>query len=201
MKTLILTLLILFAFNSQKLFSQDTQPVFSKKSVKVGFGYGFNEGKYEDGVGLLYSIGWNKSLGKKQRFRLNPNLLLGGFSADFITDIRDQYYRTSSYGLNMHFDLIRFRSLAIVVTAGAFVNYSRGLLGTGGDDEATNFRSSSYFYRLTAGGYASAALRFDSPKHRIAWELRPLSVQHGYPYYTLGFMHLSADIKLFARNK
>ncbi|MBN2746690.1 MAG: hypothetical protein JXR34_08180 [Bacteroidales bacterium] len=200
MKTIVLTLLAFFALNFPNLIAQESNPVFSKKSVKVGFGYGMNEGKYEDGVGLLYSIGWNKSLGAKQRFRLNPNLLLGGFSADFITDIRDQYYRMSSYGLNLHFDLIRVRPFSIVISTGAFVNYTRGLLGTGGDDEGTHFKSSSYFYRLCAGGYASAALRFDSPKHRIAWEFRPLSVQHGYPYFIMGFVQLSADIKLNNRN-
>ena len=89
------------------LYSQNIE--YKKTSIRTGIGLGINEGHWETGMGLLYSFGLQKSYGNKNRIRVNPNILFGGF-----------------------------------------MNYSRGLIGTGGKPEA-NHNNSDYFYRLYFG--------------------------------------------------
>lgn len=127
------------------IYSQEIE--FRKSSIKTGFGIGINEGQRETGMGLIYSVGWQKSFGTKNKISLNPNLTFGGFAPIFITDTRDQFYRISSLGVNIHYDLIRYKAVSIVATGGGFVNYSRGLLGPGGWQEEYA-SSSEYFYSV-----------------------------------------------------
>lgn len=77
------------------IYAQENE--FKKNSIRTGIGIGINEGQREIGLGFVYSIGWQKSYGEKNRLRLNPNILLGGFLPIMITDTRDQFYRISSY--------------------------------------------------------------------------------------------------------
>lgn len=118
---------------------------FKRSSVRTGIGIGFNNGSREIGLGLVYSIGYQKSFGVKNKLRINPNMTFGGFSPIIITDTRDQFYRITSIGLNIHFDLVKYKAVSIVTSGGAFINYSRGLLGTGGRGNASN-TSSEYFF-------------------------------------------------------
>ena len=119
--------LFVFLIISKQSNAQETE--FKRTSIRTGIGIGFNEGKRETGMGLIYSIGWQKSFGRKNKLRLNPNLIIGGFLPIGITDTRDQFYRITSLGLNLHYDLIKYKSISIVTTGGGFINYSRGLLG------------------------------------------------------------------------
>lgn len=89
-----LVLTVFFLLTGNSVYSQETE--FKKTSVKTGIGIGLNEGKREIGMGLVYSVGWQKSLGKKNRLRINPNMLFGGFLPFAITDTRDQFYRITS---------------------------------------------------------------------------------------------------------
>jgi hypothetical protein len=113
----------------QPLFAQEKE--FKKTSIKTGFGLSINEGIEEIGVALTYSIGWQKSYGEKNKFRINPNLIYGGFLPAGITDTKDMFYRISNFGMDFHYDLLRLENLSLVTTAGPFINYSRGLIGTG----------------------------------------------------------------------
>lgn len=186
----ILLLLVIIGFN---LHAQDR--AFSGKSIRTGIGIGINEGHWETGMGLIYSFGIQKSYGEKQRLRLNPNIIVGGFTPLMITDTRDQFYRMTSLGLNLHYDLIKYKAVSLVTTAGAFVNYSRGLLGTGGWPEANN-NHSEYFYKMYCGANLSAAIRVDPKNSRLAYELRPISIQFGNDYFFLGYYMFGIDIKL-----
>ncbi len=167
---------------------------FKKTSLKTGIGIGFNEGERETGIGLVYSIGLQKTVGKKQRFRLNPNLMIGGFLPFGITDTRDQFYRITTIGYNLHYDLIKYKSISIVTTLGPFVSYSRGLLGTGGDGDFRN-NSSEFFNSFYYGGNFSIGLRIDSPKRKIAYEIRPISGMVGNNFFSLGYLMFGMDFK------
>ncbi len=193
MRTTILILLIFTVSISNKIYSQNTD--YTNNSVRTGFGFGINEGTKETGTGLLYNIGWNKTIGEKQRLRLNPNVLFGVFSTEISRGIRDQYYRTSSYELNMHYDLIKYKSLSLVGSIGGFMNFSRGLLGTGGDPEATEYTKSEYFYSLYFGGNASVAIRINPKNSRIAYEIRPLNIQYGNNRFMLTYFMFGMDFK------
>ena len=196
MKALTIFLFSLFSLailNSVQAQSDSTR----RTSIKTGFGLAVSDGKQESGVGTVFSIGWQKSLGQKNKFRLNPNMVIGGF-IPLMTDVRDQYYRITSVGMNLHYDLVKYRAVSLVATGGAFINYSRGLLATGGDPGTDD---SDYFYRLYYGGLISAAIRIDPPKSRLAYEIRPITLQQGDRSFLLFYPMINLDFKLGRKDK
>ncbi len=188
---LISTLTLLLTSNI--VCSQETE--FKNSSVKTSIGIGINEGYREIGMGLVYSIGWQKIIDKKNRLRINPNMIYGGFLPLAITDTRDQFYRITTLGLNIHYDLVKYKAVSIVTTGGGFINYSRGLLGTGGWPEANN-NSSDYFFSLYYGGNASLGLRIDPKNSKLAYELRPYNFHFGNKNFFLGYLMFGIDFKL-----
>jgi len=191
MNPLLLSLSI-FLILGNTIHAQEVE--FKKSSAKIGTGFGFNEGKKEIGQGFVYSIGWQKSFGEKNKLRINPNITLGGFLPFAITDTRDQFYKITLLGLNLHYDLIKYKTVSIVTTVGGFINYSRGLLGTGGMPPANN-TNSEYFYSLYVGGTASIGLRISSENSRLAYEIRPITFHYGNQRFTLGYIMFGIDFK------
>lgn len=175
-----------------RTYSQTVE--YKNKSVIGGIGISFNGGEKEDGIGLIYSIGWQKSVSKNERLRINPNLIFGGFTSQLFLDASDKFYRVSSFGLNLNYDLIKIKSFSLVTTGGGFVNYSRGLLGNGGRG-AGNIRS-EYFYSIYFGGNAALAFRFENSSKSKALEIRPMSFQYGSKEFYLGYMMVAMDFKL-----
>ena len=191
-----LKMLCLSIFTCLFFSNQSTaQAEFKRTSIRTGIGIGLNQGKEETGSGLIYSIGWQKSFGKKNKLRFNPNLIIGGFLPIGITDTRDQFYRITSLGLNLHYDLIKYKAFSLVPTGGAFANYSRGLLGTGGWPEANN-DNSEYFTSFYYGGNVSLGIRINRKDSRLAYEFRPLNIQFGNDYFVLSYLMFGIDIKL-----
>lgn len=193
LNAILLIFIILEFLAVNNLYSQEIE--FKKSSIKTGTGIGLNEGRREIGNGLIYSIGWQKSFGEKNKIRINPNMIFGGFLPIGITDTRDQFYRLTSLGLNIHYDLIRYKAVSIITTVGGFVNYSRGLLGTGGWPDA-NHNNSEYFYYLYFGGNVSAGLRIDPKNSMLAYEIRPLNIHIGNQGFILGYLMFNIDFKL-----
>lgn len=195
---LILSLLFLLLITSS-LYSQETRN--KRTSIITGIGIAINEGQREMGIGLLYSIGWQKSYGKKQRIQLNPILLLGGFTTalPIPTDTRDQFYKISSLGLNVHYDLLKSSSSSIVVTGGGFINYSRGLMGTGGWQQSYN-NTSDFFYAVYFAANVSLGIRIKSAKAKRNYELRPINVQFGNNGFLLWHFMFVIDFKLAEKN-
>ncbi len=190
---LIISLMLLVG---NKIYSQEKK--FERSSIRTGIGIGINDGHQETGLGLIYSLGWQKSYGEKNKFRLNPNMIIGGFKPIMITDTRDQFYRITSLGLNVHYDLVKYKAVSIVTTGGGFFNYSRGLLGTGGMPEANN-NHSEYFNSFYLGGNISLGLRINREDSKLAYEIRPLNIQFGNDYFLLGYLMFGIDIKLEKR--
>ena len=191
-KLLVLSLTVLLLIGNN-IYSQEIE--FKKSSIRTGIGIGMNQGQREIGNGLIYSIGWQKSYGIKNKIRLNPNMIFGGFLPIGITDMRDQFYRITSLELNIHYDLIKYKAVSIVITGGGCINYSRGLLGTGGWPVENN-NSSEYFYTLYYGGNASVGIRIDSKKSKLAYEIRPISIQIANKGFRLGYLMFGIDFKL-----
>lgn len=159
-------------------------PKNSNQWIDTGIGVGFNGGDDHMGFGMLYSVGWQKSFKDQNRLRLNPGLSLATYGTFGIpTDTRDQFYNSLAFDVNINYDLIRYKSLSLVVSGGGFVNYSYGLLGTGGDPEARHYDESGFFNRLYAGGNASIGLRIDNPTSRFAYEYKLLGIQGGFNHF------------------
>ena len=165
-------------------------------AIQGAFGLGFHEGRDEGGLGLLCALGYQKSLGATSRWRLNPQLVYGEFSSAGITDRRDQFYRTTSAGAALHFDVVKYRAVALTVSGGAYVTYSRGLLGTGGELQAPG-AGSRYFRRVTPSAGGGVGLRVSPAKGRLAYEFQPLTFQGGPNGFFLGYalLGLAFDLK------
>ena len=180
-----------FILQTGTIFSQNLQ--FKRSSIKTGIGIGYNEGRDEMGLGLVYSIGWQKSYGTKNKFRINPNITCGNFSTRVITDVRDQLYKITTFELNIAYDFIKYKEFAFVAKIGAFTDYTRGLFGTGGWHQ--NYHNSAYFYYIYYGINSSLSLRIDSPKSRFAYELRGINIYFGNKDFALGYLMLEIDYK------
>jgi len=190
---LLLLILMIFILTMNNIFSQEIE--FKKSSIRTGVGIGVNEGQREIGLGLVYSIGWQKCIGEKNKLRINPNLTFGGFLPFAITDTRDQFYKISLLGLNIHYDLIKYKAISIITTVGGFLNYSRGLLGTGGWPEENN-NWSEYFYSIYFGYNASIGLRINPKKSKLAYEIRPINIHNGNNGFVLSYFMFGIDFKL-----
>jgi len=175
-----------------KFYAQ--QEPMKRRSLKTGLALGFNSGYRETGVGMMYAFGWQKSFGKKNKFRINPNIMIGGFTSFGITDVPKQYYRITNLNFDLHYDLIRYKALSLVTTLGVFVNLSRGLIATGGWPDA--HRNSRYFYSFYFGGLSSIGLRIAPKKSKLAFELRPINIQMGTRYFEMIFFMFNIDFKL-----
>jgi hypothetical protein len=192
--TLILTsFIIVLAAGNNHVYSRDIE--FKKSSISTGLGIGVNEGLREIGLGLIYSVGWQKSLGEKNKLRINPNMMFGGFLPIGIIHTRDQFFRITSLGLNFHYDLLRYKAVSIVTTGGGFMNYSRGLLGTGGSRD-TNSISSDYFTTVYFGRNASIGLRIDPSRSKIAYKITPINIHLGNKDFLLAYLMVGIDFKL-----
>ncbi len=185
----------MIGFSTQKLYPQETHSLTSKreKFIKTGIGIGVCEGRRETGIGILYSFGLQKSLGEKKKIRINPNLMIGGFSPFLGFDIDPQFFRITSLGLNLHYDLLSYKSLSIVTSPGIFINYSRGII------------RSRYFASIYYGGALSCGIRVAPADKKLAYEIRPVNIQVGNikncftlgsNCFVLGYFMLGIDIKL-----
>lgn len=190
----ITALIILTLIFSIKCKCQD----YSKNSVKTGLCLGINEGMRETGMGALVSIGFQKSIAN-DRIRINPNYMSGGFMPLAITDTRDQYYRISSLGINGSLDAIKTGSFSLFVSVGPHINFTRGLLGTGGWPEAGN-TSSDYIFKLYFAGTAACGIRINKPASRFAFEYLPFNISYGTDNFMLLYQKVSLDIKLLNKN-
>lgn len=186
----ILIISTVLVFLSSICFSQE----YSGNSLKLGVGLGVNEGKRETGVGGIFTFGYQKSVWK-DNLRIGPAITTGSFFPFGITDVRDQYFRISSLGLNGYLDLLKYKGVSIFIGTGGFINYTRGLLGTGGwHDEPIN--SSEYYFKFYYGGTLGCGIRIDPPKSKIAYEIAPLNINFGNDYFMLGFFRFGIDLKL-----
>jgi hypothetical protein len=167
---------------------------YSSNSIKTGIGIGMSEGIRETGIGSIVSLGYQKSLWQN-RLRINPYILSGGFFPFGVTDVRDQYFKITSLGVNGYLDILKYKSVSIFIGAGGLVNYTRGLFGTGGMPES-GITSSEYFFKLYYGGYLGGGLRINPAKSRFAYELTPFNICFGNDYFVMAYFKFGIDINL-----
>lgn len=168
---------------------------FTENVIKLGIGPGVSMGINTDGLGINFSIGYQREVWK-DRLRFNPNFSIGSYSSRFVMDARDQHFNSVNLESNLFYDLIRVKTFSIVVGIGVFLNNSRGLLGTGGKDNYTdpNPVSSEYFSYYHMGGYLGAGFRVNTPNKRTAISIMPLNLHFGKDF-TEQHIRVEVDIK------
>jgi hypothetical protein len=185
---LIFFYLVLTAFSSIAS-SQEIR----RQSIKFGVGPGISDGIRTTGGGMTFSTGYSRSL-KNDRFRINPNLSFGLYSARFVMDVRDQYFNSINLETNVSADLIRFHGISLTAYAGPCFNNTRGLLGTGGwpPSESRSEYSSEYSLMFSFGG----GIRILPPGKRVGVELFPLNFRLGKNDILEAMAKISFDIGL-----
>jgi hypothetical protein len=180
-------------FNMTSLDAQD----FSKHSVTAGLGYGFNETLQEIGSGMIFNLGYQKTLLESERLRFAPSFLTGSFNKPFgITDTRDQFYHFTSIRAIASYDIIKIKSFSMFTGAGIFVNLSKGVLGSGGDWGSTPQNEYESFSNFYGGGVVQIGFKIDNPKESIVYEIRPINAQFGTQGYYMAYIDLSIIFKI-----
>lgn len=132
----------------------------------------------EQGMGIVYSIGWQQSLTTNQRLRIYPQNTFGGFRPPFfVSGARDQHYQSSALKLMLNYDLIKRSSGSIYLSGGGFGNYSRGLLGSGGGEDG--YTRSEYFQSFYYGGCFSSGVRLTPENSRLSYDLEAINYMIG----------------------
>ncbi len=188
LKSLIVVISFILCINYQGQCQE-----FSKNSLKYGMGPGIYDGSQVTGLGAMLSVGYQRELWK-DRLRLNPNLTVGYFSGKYVLDARDQWCNSINLETIIYFDLIHIKAFALTIGAGGVINTTKGLLGTGGDQE--DVVQSEYFKESNVGGYFGGGIRINPQKSRVSFEIMPLNFHFGPNYYFEGFAKVGIDVKL-----
>ena len=123
-----INLLILILFIISNNFNAQE---FSIHSLKIGAGYGVSHGKKNSGFGIFHSFGYQKNIWKN-RFRLNPNFSFGTYSTKLFTCVKDEYFNSINFEINLFFDFIKTENYSLFIGNGSFLNHSKGLIGKKG---------------------------------------------------------------------
>ena len=118
MKTHIL--LFLFVAATCSLSAQEN----SKSSIKVGLGLGISMSDFDNGIGYVTELGYQKEIWK-DRLRINPNINFGRYNGG-LTREKNQQFNSISGALNFNIDAIKYKSVSLLIGCGAFVNNTRG---------------------------------------------------------------------------
>ncbi|MDG1824081.1 MAG: hypothetical protein P8H45_04215 [Flavobacteriaceae bacterium] len=186
------SLLLLIVFGLQQLGAQETRT--SQMSIPIAIGFGLKEGMESEGIGGVCSIGWQKTLDKNNRWRLQPSFTFGEYTTSGISDTRDAFFRTTSIETKLHHDLLKYKAFSIVLTGGVFLTTERGLKGGGG--ELMNRSKSGYFSNFYYGGLGSAGIRISPKKSKIDYELKPINFRFGKDQYFAFAILVGIDVKL-----
>jgi hypothetical protein len=176
------------------IFQYASGQEFTKSTLTLGTGPGASMGVNNDGLGINFSIGYQREIWK-DRLRFNPNLSIGSYSSKFVMDAKDQYFNSLNLESNLFYDLLRVNTFSIVVGTGLILNNSRGLSGTGGKDDYTDSNpvSSEYFSYYHLGGYLGAGFRINSPNKLTAISIMPLNLHFGKDFLE---QHVRVDVDI-----
>lgn len=187
----VLLFLTLFIITTGTIDAQS----YSKNSIKLGWGIGASTADNHDGGGFVYTVGYQREIWK-DRLRFNPNFSIGHYSSRFILDAKDQYFNPISMEANLYYDIVKVKSLSLVLGCGSFINNTRGLKGTGGDTDATTEpQHSEYIDELYYGGYIGGGFRVNKPNKRTAINIMPLNIRFGNNSFAEVHAKIEVDIK------
>jgi hypothetical protein len=177
--------------NSNGAYSQEME--YKEGSLRAAVALAINQTDEAAGYGILYAFGWQSSLGKKRKLRINPNLMIGEFSSLILENRRQSYYRTTELSLYIHYDLIRYKRISLVISSGGFVYYTRGILGSI-YYPTYQFKQSGFFYTINAAAGVSGGLRYDPKNSFVAFEIKPFNINLANRFF-LSYLSVGLDLK------
>lgn len=167
------------------------------KSIAAGMGYSYNGGAVEGRSGLVYTFSYQNKIGRRDQLRFSPNFTFGTYKGAGGYKGRDEFYRVSSIGIDLNYDVVRIKHISLVSSVGVLGAYSRGLLGTGGYEP--NFMGSEYFNRVYGAAKAAVAIRINKPTSRVAMELVPASLSLGPNHFNWTMAMFKLEYKLIGK--
>ncbi len=191
MKIKILISLILVCSISNKGIAQDTIHKFSNKSITTAIGLAIIDAK-SPGNGYVYELGYQQDYWKS-KLRFNPYIQNGEYTSFGITDVRSAYFRNTIFGLKIGLDLLKYKAVSIATQLGYGLNYTRGIIGTGGE---FGIKKSEFFAEIHHTVTLGAGLRVNPKNQRMAYEFHLLNFGFGNDYFLTAQLRLGIDIKL-----
>jgi hypothetical protein len=184
-----LTAFLFFSFITINGYCQD----YSNCSIKLRSGIGISIGDKTDGLGIVYSAGFQKEIWN-ERFLINPNFSFGQYSSKLVMDARDEYFNSMNLETILFYELLKGRRTSLVIGIGGLINNTRGLLGTGGDYVGP--QSSEYISKYSIAGFFGGGIRFDSPDKRVTIEILPFNLHIGINDFLESHFLIGLGIKL-----
>ena len=152
-------LLLVLALGIVMGYGQDR----SKNAVFGSRGWGDSNGK----LGINGSVGFQRQLWK-DRLRIVPSISFGTYTAKPITGAPDAYSSSTNLKINLNFDILKMKNFSMFFGSGFVINYTSGLLGTGGEPGRT---TSEYFNKTNIGLNGLLGLRLMPSQSRFGYEL------------------------------
>jgi len=133
---------------------------------------------------------------KNDRFRLNPSVSFGSYSAKNIGDSRNQQFRNLTLATSLWVDMARETDFSLMIGGGTLLCHSKGLLGADYNDDGSLIENNTYFSNFYWGGHFGIGIRFYSPDRRINFELRPLNIHFSGAGYQEIFAGIGISVGL-----
>lgn len=192
-------LLVFFVFTGINTFAQDSTWVWQLKgvkSLKVFTSIAYHEGIGEQGLGIPVGIGYQVQY-FRGRVRLNFSLQAASFRNFGITDVPDNYYRVTTLGAYANFDILRYYSISIFLSAGTALSYSRGMISSWFDEDSGIRISGKNFNRWYPTLYGGYGIRISPRKAKYAVEiLFPPGGHASRSAYLIHALRVGVDFRL-----
>ncbi len=154
------------------LLVQGQNKEFGKTSILYGIGIGEAEYGAIGGFGGIFICGVNHELGNKKRFRLSVQLNLGSYNTKRQTGGADQSFHSICLGPKVYADVIRYRSVSLVIGTGLVFNNLAGYIRDGVKGLTLN----SYFNIYNVGAYLGTGIRVNPQRSSLIFELLPFNL-------------------------
>lgn len=166
------------------------------KSIKLFTSISYHEGQGENGIGIPIGIGYQKQY-LKGRLRVNSSVQAASFRNFGITDVPDNYYRVTTLGAYANFDILRYYSVSIFLSAGAALSYSRGMISSWFDEDSGLPISGKNFNRWYPTLYGGYGIRIAPRKAKYAAEiLFPPGGHASRSAYLIHALRVGVDFRL-----
>ena len=177
-------------------FLQSNGQNISRGGFFGGAGIGFSNNANAEGLGINGTVGFQRAIWN-DRLRIVPGISFGAYGNNSIDGVADAFFNSTNLQINLNFDLLKVKSLSILVGSGITANYFTGLIGTGGDPGRN---SSEFFNEFNFAFNGLLGLKLNPEKNRIGYELLLLEGSFGNDFSEISVLKFRLTCKVFSSN-